>query len=407
MNNNRYLSQHIQELALQKNKMAFIAGPRQVGKTTMSRHIGEEYKGFEYFNWDDKGFRKKWTLDPATVVSPNFVGKDFVLIFDEIHKAKLWKRDIKGFYDNFKTQFKILVTGSAKLNVFQKGGDSLLGRYFLFRLHPLSVAELLNRESPSPEICLNTIFAQPDTNSQAQEFFEKLLKFGGFPEPFFEGSERFLNLWHQGRTEKIIREDLRDLSRIPELSQIEMLAALLPEKVGSTLSVENLRKDLEVSFNTVKRWLGLLEKLYYFYTVRPYSKSIVRSIRKEPKVFMWDWSEVESASARLENIIASHLLKACDFWTDTGYGIHELYYLRNKQKEEVDFLMTHKSKPFLSVEVKLSEEEIDKNFLTFCRQLNLKRHVQVVGNSEIYKRKHIDGVDVIVIGASRFLQCLV
>ena len=400
----RYLSPFVRDLALNHHKMAFISGPRQVGKTTCARSIGED-SGDDtlYKNWDDKNFRREWTKDPSGVIQN--VDRPLLVIFDEIHKVKLWKRDLKGLYDLHGDKTKIIVTGSARLNIFKKGGDSLLGRYIPFRLHPFSLGELANRKAAlNPQETMDLVFKSKSRSSKHRSMYEDLLLFGGFPSPYSRRSEQYLNIWHQERVEKLIREDLRDLSRIPDLGRLEMLAALLPERVGSLLSLAGLREDLEVAHNTVKNWMQYLEQLFYIYYVRPYSKGLKRSLKKEPKLFLWDWSEVENKGARFENMVASALLKSCDFWTDTGWGVHQLHFLRDKQKREVDFLLTQKGRPFLSIEAKLSTESLRLNFLPFCKALGVTKHIQIIHSPGIWHQKKIDGIDVIQASADLILQ---
>ncbi|KYG66319.1 hypothetical protein AZI86_04490 [Bdellovibrio bacteriovorus] len=211
----------------------------------------------------------------------------------------------------------------------------------------------------NPDAWLKAIFKK-DSKPHNQKILERLFKFSGFPEPYFANSEKIHRLWRSGWTEKIIREDLRDLSRIPELSQVEMLVSLLPDKIGSPLSIQSLREDLEVSHDTVSRWLKYLNELFYFFELKPWTKSIPRSLKKEGKIYLYDWTEIDSPGIKFENMVASHLLKACNFWTDTGEGAFELFYLRNKEKQEIDFLIVRDKKPWLCVEAKYSETVIDK-----------------------------------------------
>ncbi|MDD4976464.1 MAG: AAA family ATPase [Bacteriovorax sp.] len=150
----RYLSNDIVELALKRHKMAFISGPRQVGKTTLAKSYKIEFDQFVYKNWDESTFRKLW------VKSPNSIQEEFslakikdkkLIVFDEIHKSKGWKQKLKGIYDELGDEIKIIVTGSARLNIFKKGGDSLMGRYLNFRLHPLSYGEVTKSKTMGPE----------------------------------------------------------------------------------------------------------------------------------------------------------------------------------------------------------------------------------------------------------------
>jgi predicted AAA+ superfamily ATPase len=310
----RYLSDDIVELALKRHKMAFISGPRQVGKTFLAKKYKSSFNQFIYKNWDESLFRRLWTK------SPNLIGEQFdlaksketkLVVLDEIHKAKGWKQKIKGVYDEFGEEINIIVTGSARLNVFKKGGDSLMGRYLNFRLHPLSYGEITNSKILNPDEWKESLFKKT-SKSFPQEPLVNLLKYSGFPEPYYAKSEKILRIWRKGRNEKIVREDLRDLSRLPELSQVEMLTSLLPTKVGNPLSVQSLREDLEVAHDTVSRWLKYSNELFYFFEIKPWSKSIPRSLKKEGKIYLYDWTEIDGEGERFENLIACQR-KLCIF----------------------------------------------------------------------------------------------
>lgn len=343
-------------------------------------------KAGHYYNWDDIEFRRNWVKAPKSLLTALQKTKP-LFIFDEIHKAKNWKRTLKGMYDTLTIPQDILVTGSARLNIYKKGSDSLMGRYLNFRLHPFSMGELYAKKQPAPTEIIKILFEGKNfsTSKTLTTLSEDLLTYGGFPEPFLSQSEKICFIWRKDRIEKIVREDLRDLSRLPELSQIEMLMSLLPERASQTLSIQSLREDLEVSYDTVKRWINYSQELYYHFEVKPWSKSIPRSLKKEGKLYLWDWSEVKEKGARFENMVACHLLKACHYWTDTGEGNFELYYLKNKEKKEIDFLITKDKKPWLPIECKLSDDNLSPNFATYLSHLETSRFLQIILRPNIIK----------------------
>ncbi len=384
----RYILDDVLTLALKRKKMAFISGPRQVGKTTLAKEMQKQYSESKYLNWDESEFRKIWTKSPNKIKEKfelEKIDQTRLLILDEIHKSKNWKQKLKGLYDELNEDLQIIVTGSARLNIFKKGGDSLLGRYLLFRLHPFSYGELLNAPKVTPEVWKSNLFEKKSTIKNEREILERLYKYSGFPEPYLAASDKILKIWRRGRNEKIVREDLRDLSRLPELSRIEMLTSLLPEKVGSPLSVQSLREDLEVAHDTVTRWLNYLNQLYYFFELKPWTKQVARTIKKEGKIYLYDWTNIETDGPRFENFIASHLLKACHFWTDTGEGDFNLHYLRNKEKQEIDFLMVKDKKPWLMIECKWSDTQIEyKKIEKFQNYFNCP-FVQVVYSPNIWR----------------------
>ncbi|MEZ4753787.1 MAG: AAA family ATPase [Bdellovibrionota bacterium] len=277
----RYLENSITYNCFKYDKMAFVAGPRQAGKTTLAKNLRKNFSKAKYFNWDDREFRKIWgkSLSVWLRENLNLNNKKSLIILDEIHKAKLWKRDLKGIFDIFNKSLDIIVTGSARLNVYKKGSDSLLGRYFLYRLHPFSLGELTKNDSVQPAELINSLRIKTKPSTKNRKILEQLFEFGGFPEPYLNANKNFHRIWQRGRVEKVIREDLRDISRIPELSQIEILVSLLPETISSPLSVRALSEDLEVAYTTVARWLKYLEQLYYCYTLKLFQK-IRRSLKE-------------------------------------------------------------------------------------------------------------------------------
>jgi uncharacterized protein len=236
--------------------------------------------------------------------------------------------------------------------------------------------------------------------------FKSLLVYGGFPEPFLTQSQKVARIWRKDRVERLVREDLRDLSRLPELGRIEITTALLPERMGLTLSIQSLREDLGVSYDTVKRWLGYVDALYYHFEIKPWHKNIPRALKKEVKLYLWDWSEVPSDGARFENMIAAHLLKACHFWTDSGEGVFELCYFRDKEKLEIDFLIVRDRQPWLPVACKLSDKEPSTHIASFLKHIAVPFWLQVVADENIYRPMAIQETPGAVISASSFLAYL-
>lgn len=349
------------------SQMAFAAGPRQVGKSTLAKNYAKECVDSEYLNWDKIKDRELILTGQEAVAQTlpleAVLTKRPLIIFDEIHKYKSWKNFLKGFIDEYKGQCDILVTGSAKLNVFQRGGDSLAGRYFLYRIHPFSVAELIRTDLPQK------LISPPQKLSNDK--FEALFEFGGFPEPLYKQEKRFFNQWQELRQQQILREDIRELAQIQELAQLELLANLLLNQAGQLTTYTSLSKKVRVADNTIRRWINVLESFYYCFTIKPWSNNISRTLLKEPKIYLWDWSVVDNKGARIENFVACHLLKACHAWTDLGLGKCELYFVRDKDKREVDFLITKNQKPWILLEVKASHKEsLSEHLYHFQSQLN-------------------------------------
>lgn len=363
----------------QDRQMAFVGGPRQVGKTTMvSRLLGP---GDTAFNWDrpsDRALILKGgdvLADHCGLSDLSVAGGKRLIAFDEIHKFKRWKNLLKGFFDSFEGRASVLVAGSARLNVYKRGGDSLMGRYFLYRMHPLSVGELVDRPYKP---CL---ISEP--GAVTDDAYDSLYRFGGFPEPFTRANVRFYNRWIHLRTEQMFREDLRDLTRVQEIDQLLALSHVLRAQAGALANYSNLAADVSVSVDTIRRWLTILESVYFSFRVRPWFRNVAKSLRKQPKIYPWDWSPVADEGARIECFMASHLLKAVHWWTDLGLGVFGLHYIRDTAQREVDFLISKDGEPWILIEVKKSAKEpLSQALQHFARELAVPYAFQAVMEME-------------------------
>ena len=350
-----------------ERKMLFLSGPRQVGKTTTGLAIGDRRQRSSYFNWDNFDHQSKILAGPAKLAEAlglaTLAEEKPLLILDEVHKYPRWRDLLKGFYDTYADEADALVTGSARLGVFNVGGDSLTGRYFSYRMHPLSVAELI-----APEIGARPGERQPSAIDD--EALEALLHFGGFPEPLSRADDRFAVRWRRQRHQQLLRDELRDLTRIQEVAKVQTLAQLIIQRAGDLASYTSFANHIDASVDSVKRWLSALENLYFCFALRPWFRNVARSLRKEPKLYLWDWSLLEDPGKRFENLVACALLKATHLWTDHGLGDFGLHFLRDKQKREVDFLVSRNAEPWLLVEAKVSSrKDLSKSLIYFQRQL--------------------------------------
>ena len=332
-----YLERYISPFVKQdlNRKMVFIGGPRQSGKTTLAKHLCN-FSTYEqksrYLNWDD-------TRDRENILRERFPAGPGCLILDEMHKYNRWRQVLKGLFDKRGDELQILVTGSARMDYYRRGGDSLQGRYYFYRLFPLSLAEL---HSPT----LDTVM--------------DLLCYGGFPEPFLLASEKETKRWSRDYRTRLVREDLRDLERVQDISSIEKLALRLPELVGSPLSLNGLREDLQVSHQSVSRWVSMLENLYMLFRIYSFGAPKIRAVKKEAKHYHWDWTLVQERGKRFENLMACHLMKWCCFLQDTEGREMELRFFRDIDKREVDFVLMEDSQPVHFIECKISAKNVNR-----------------------------------------------
>ncbi|MDR3227881.1 MAG: AAA family ATPase [Puniceicoccales bacterium] len=341
-------------------QMAFLSGPRQVGKTTLLNALAPA----PYLNWDDPA--DKLVFNAGADAIATHCGLDVwhpddakpLLAFDEIHKYARWKNTLKGFFDKYGKRARIVVTGSARLDIYKRGGDSLRGRYLGYRIHPLSLGEIAGAPL-DPETLL-----RPPATCDA-DVLATLARFGGFPEPFLKANTRFHRQWLRLQRDQILREEVRDITAIREIALIETLGHFLSAQAGGEVKFSGLGNHLQVSTDSVRRWCSTLSALYFCHFVRPYSRNIRRSLIKEPKVYLWDWSAAPEGGQRWENLVAGHLLKAVHYWTDLGLGDFALHFLRDKEKREIDFLVVRDAKPWFLVEVKTSASAPLSNALAY------------------------------------------
>lgn len=352
-------------------QMAFVSGARQVGKTTTCRNHAKHY-----VNWDNIDDREDILAGPKRLVErlglDRLSGNEETALFDELHKYPRWKQLLKGFFDTYADEIRLIVTGSSRMDVYRRGGDSLMGRYFLYRMHPFSVAEIVRQDLPDPKRIVRT-----PREIDAVDF-AALWNHGGYPEPLLKRDPRFTRRWQSLRFEQLVREDIRDLTQIQQIDQLEMLARLLANRSAHQLVYGNLAKEIRVSVDTVQRWVEVLRNLHHGFIVRPWFRNITRSLRKEPKWFLRDWATIDDEGERAETFVACQLLKAVEGWNDMGLGSFELGYLRDKDKREVDFVVSRKGAPWFLVEVKLKEEAIARSLRYYQEQTKAPFAFQVV-----------------------------
>lgn len=346
-------------------KMVFISGARQVGKTTLALSLvgAADSRHPAYLSWDDVRARPRIRNGEMPAGEPR-------IVLDEVHKYPRWRTLVKGLYDTRSPTQTFVITGSARLDVYPRGGDSLQGRYHPYRLHPLSLGEVGGGHGAA----------------------RALLEFGGFPEPFFRASARHSRRWRRERLDRIIRDDLRDLERVREITLVEMLVDTLPSRVGSPLSVKSLREDLEVAHDTAERWVTILEHLFVCFRIAPFGPPRIRAVKKERKLYLWDWAMLEDDGPRFENMVASHLLKLCHFLEDTEGFRMDLRFLRDTDGREVDFVVLRDQTPLFAVEAKTADRGLSPAIRYFKERIAIPRWYQVhLGSKDLL----VDGVRVL------------
>lgn len=342
---------------LQK-KMVFLGGPRQVGKTTLAEQILKKYQDelkqdSIYFNWD-------FDDDRDAILKLKWAEKHRLIIFDELHKYQRWKNWLKGIYDKQKKQHQFFVTGSARLDTYRRGGDSLLGRYHYWRLHPFTLSEM------------------PDKMT-SQEALQRLMTVGGFPEPFLDGDVVQAKRWRKERFDRVLKDDVRDLEPIQDIQNLSLFVDALRRRVGGLVVLSNIAEDIQISYKTLKKWLQVLERMYLVFVVRPFTKNISRAIQIPPKVYFFDNADVIGDEAAVfENLVACHLLKKIHFLEDRYGDRYEICYIRDKSRREVDFAIVKDGKLEELIEVKWSDEKISTALKYYSEKLQPSKSLQIV-----------------------------
>ncbi|MFH1729158.1 MAG: ATP-binding protein [Pseudomonadota bacterium] len=401
------IERYLEKLCFSKifgRQMRFVAGPRQVGKTTLAKKYLKD-TGFEdlYYNWDLRTIKRRFIDDPyfyhSDAITIKTRRKKWIC-FDEIHKYPRWKDILKDGFDSFEQKYNFIVTGSARLDLFRKAGDSLSGRFFLFRLLPVSLFELMKSNFVLPTGNAIEYIEENIKSHCNQKQLDQLLKFGGFPEPLLKGNAVFSSNWHNNYIDTLVRSDLRDLTKIQELENIVTLMHLLPAKIGSPLSLNSLREDLNVSFNAIKNYVNSLILTYVIFNISPYSEKISRAVKKEKKVYFYDWTQVKDKAARFENYVACELKNRIELWNMATKYTFNLNFIRLRDKRETDFIITRDEKPFLLIETKLSSKNFESHNIDHSKILNVPL-VQLIHDPDVIKA----GKDnCYIVSASNFLS---
>ncbi len=408
----RYIEQYALREIDKHRQMLFIVGPRQSGKTTSVKQFLDKNKcGDLYFNWDTPQTRQFFRKDSVFFesIARGLKRKKIYIAFDELHKSTHWKNKLKGYFDQFEHEFKFIVTGSARLDLLRKKGDSLSGRFLLYTLLPFSLSEFLNTDLKTLWLMTsgsknNPLLSMYDLcqKNQEREAYDLLYTLSGFPEPLTKGEETFLHKWQNNYVDLIFSQDIRDLTNVSDLDNLLLLFELLPNKVGSPLSINSLREDLQVSHKTISNWIKIFEKLYLTFSVDPYAKTIERSIKKEKKWYFYDWTRVKDNAAKFENLVACMLLRASLIWQQMGLFNTKLCYIRTIDKKEIDFLLLVNGEPFALFEAKLHNQEISNHLLETSKLLGNIPIFQILHEKNVFKKIHTG----LIISADRFLSSI-
>lgn len=357
-------------------KIVFIVGPRQVGKTWLAKDIASGFPNSVYLNYD--------RLEDRTIIkNESWRDTTELLILDELHKMPLWKNYLKGIYDTKPMHLKIIVTGSARLDILRQVDDSLAGRFFIHHLFPFSPTELQH-------------------TSYSQDI-DRFIFRGGFPEPFLADDPVEADRWRAQYVDSLLRTDILEFSHIDHLHHMQLVFELLRSKVGSPISYQSLSEDIGISPNTVKKYIRVLESLYIVFRVTPFAKNIARSLMKMPKIYFFDVGMVKGETgAKLENFAALCLLKHVYAIRDYQGKNYNLHYVRTKEGMEIDFALVDDESIEQVLEIKTQDKTVNNFLSAFQKKYHCKAAKLVY---ELRQEKTEQGVDVLKLG--NFLRSLV
>jgi len=393
------------ELSAEKS-MVFLAGPRQAGKTTLGNIIAKTFTNHQYFNWDIEDHRIKFIHNPTFFTGmPRKDHSVPLVVFDEIHKYRDWKNYLKGVFDQYGNAYQFLVSGSGRLDLYQKGSDSLAGRYFLFHLWPFTIAELGGKSTKVDQFLRHPLQVSMEGGEKLKAIWDNLSQFSGFPEPYLRAKPTFYRRWSNTYSRQLIREDIRDLTGIKSIVDLETLYMLLPSKIGSPVSLPTLSRDLKVSYNSVQAWLKVFETFFMLFSISPWTKRISRAIHKERKLYLWDTPRIKDPAARFENMVALELYRAVMSWTDMGFGNFSLHFIKNKEQQEVDFLIADNNEPLLLIEAKSADTEPSAALKKFQRFLNIPA-VQLVNAGDTFQLLPNGSNEILITPAAQWLSGL-
>jgi predicted AAA+ superfamily ATPase len=386
--------------------MIFLSGPRQSGKTTLAGIVADRFRNHLYCNWDIPSHQSQLIQHPTFFTAlPRRDTSKPLIVFDEIHKYRNWKNYLKGAYDEFRHDYQFLVTGSGRLDLYQKGGDSLAGRYLQFQIWPLTIGELGKANREMDAFLGAPLVVSLERQDELTATWDRLETLSGFPEPYLSGRQASYRRWSASYSQRVVREDIRDATGIRSVTDVETLFNLLPSKVGNTLSLPSLARDLRIAYTTVQSWLDILEHFYLTFTLTTWTDRVARAIQKERKLYLFDVPRIADPAARFENQVALELWRAVSCWNAMGAGNFSLHFVRNKEHQEVDFLVANERHPVLLVEAKLTEQRPTGPLLKIQRALGIPA-VQLVRSAVPFRTYTNDSLPVLVAPAACWLASL-
>ncbi len=402
----RPLYRHMFHELSKEKRMVFVAGARRVGKTTLSDLIGRSYLNHEYLSCEIPEHRTRLIRNPSFFAEAERRDESTPLVvFDEINRHRGWRKYLKGVYEEFEGNYQFLIAGSSRLDTPQRRGDSLAGRYYLMHLWPFTLAELAGANLPVEEFLQNPLQVSMERHAALKEIWQQLTEHSGFPEPYLSGRKNAYRRWSNAYAEQLIREDIRDLTGIKAIAEVETLYHLLPARVGQLVSVPELAQGIQVAYNTIRSWLATLQRFFAVFSLAPWTRGVPRAIREGQKIYLVDVPRVKDPDARFENLVALELLRAVSGWNEMGHGRFSLHFIRTKDQQEVDFVIVDDGRPVLLIDARAQGHQPSAALLKFQGALKIPA-VQLVRSADGYRRLPNEGQTILVAPACQYLAGL-
>jgi predicted AAA+ superfamily ATPase len=368
--------------------------------------IGKSFSNQVYLNWEIPEHRMRLIRNPAFFEEVERRNESTPLVMlDEINRHRGWRTYLQEAWDRFQTDYQFLVLGSSRLDYTMRRGDPLAGRYCLLHVWPFTQAELGRANRQPDEFFRNPLQVSMKRNLEQGEIWQTLSEHSGFPEPYLSGRTAAYRRWSNAYTEQLIREDIRDLTGIKAIAELETLYHLLSVQVGRLLSVPALAQGLQVAYNTVRSWLSTLQRFFAVVSLSPWSRGVPRAIREGQKIYLGDFPRVKDPTARFENMVALELCRAVSSWNEMGYGRFSLHFIRTKDQQEVDFVLADEGRPALLVDAPAQGHQPVAALMKFQNALKIPA-VQLVRSAEGYRRISNEGQTILIAPACQYLAGL-
>ncbi|HPX61667.1 MAG TPA: ATP-binding protein [Deltaproteobacteria bacterium] len=352
----RYIQNQLHE-ALADSPVVLIHGPRQCGKSTLARKIGEQ-AGYVYHTFDDDVLRAAASADPVRFIGD--LGDQVIL--DEVQRVPELFTSLKAAVDRQRTSGRFILTGSVNVLMVPMLADSLAGRMEILRLHPLAQAELAGVRGDFPAKLFKGEFKIASHQRLGHELAERIVA-GGYPAALARSTPRRRAVWYRDYIETLVQRDVRQLARISQLDALPRLLTLAAGQTARMLNTSDLASPFQVSRPTIRDYLTLLGNVFLLEELQPWHSNRLSRLIKTPKLHLGDsgvacallgisaetlMADRQLMGQMLETFIYQEIRRQAG-WHESPV---ELYHFRDKDGVEVDIVLESEGRYLAGIEVK-------------------------------------------------------